>query len=990
MQKKYLSMAISGAISALIAGVQVSGAIAQEQSAELTEEVLVTGSRIYQPGLDSVTPVQVLNAADLDLGAEVNIGDAINQLPAAGTPLFNRTNSNFDISNSGVVNVNLRDLAAERTLVLVNGRRFVAGVPGSSAVDLNAIPSAMIQRVEITTGGNSAVYGSDAVAGVVNFVTKKNFEGVELSSRYEVTGEGDGEEYDFGLLMGSNFSDEKGNATVFFGYTDQGAVFSRDRERTAVDAVGSYWVLDDGEVFDHYAPYYSSYPPQGRFNVTGTGSSSENYTYRPGPGNGILIDHFDNNGTGDEGIADGFNRMDYRLIAIPTERFLLATNTHYDFNDSVSAFIEGTYTTTKTKSELEPFPMDSYDIFGDANNGGIPLQYENSAGDMISNPYMPQEIYDAATANGLDGVSFVRRLSEFGGRGSENERQTFRTVFGLEGQFADDSWRWDVSYNYGQTTQAQVSQGQVDITAMRYALLSEENPDNPGEIRCVDATAREFGCMPLNVFGFNSASPEAVAYVSADQTRNATVKQKVFQANISGALFEMPAGDLAVATGIESRSESSVARNDALTVRGLNSSNASPNVKGQFDVDEFYAEVNVPLLKDTFVQSASLGLAGRLSDYSTVGTTSTYEGKLDIKVNDNILLRGSAAQAVRAPGVDELYDPGTQTFSQVNDPCNGITAASQGVVADNCRAVPEIAARIEEFGEFTLSQPELQGTTGFLGGNSELYEETANTYTFGFVHTPTYLPDSLSASVSVDYWDIQVDDAIFTVTQNNVADLCYGSASFPNNQFCDQITRYPSTHPYRGALEEVNSGSANVGEISTSGIDVAIDLDYDLQMAFSVPGAISWNLAYTNLNKYKIVNLRGEEPDNERGEIGNAKNKFTSTLRYKLEDLTVQWQMRYIGKSRIEDTDVSNEDCVEYSVECYTDAITYSDMQVRYTLRDIMSGNIELFAGVENMFDQDPPIVSSGFTNSDTGTETVAGVYDAIGRSFYAGFKAKF
>ncbi|WP_018277281.1 TonB-dependent receptor [Teredinibacter turnerae] len=982
MQKKYLSMAISGAISALIAGVQVSGAIAQEQSAELTEEVLVTGSRIYQPGLDSVTPVQVLNAADLDLGAEVNIGDAINQLPAAGTPLFNRTNSNFDISNSGVVNINLRDLASERTLVLVNGRRFVAGVPGTSAVDLNAIPSAMIQRVEITTGGNSAVYGSDAVAGVVNFVTKKNFEGVEFSSRYEVTGEGDGEEYDFGLMMGSNFSDEKGNATVFFGYTDQGAVYSRDRERTAIDAT-----YPDDAVFGHEFPFYSSYPPQGRFIIVDDeGQATQYFTYRPG--NDTPVGEFDTNGAG--GIADGFNRSAYRLIAIPTERFLLATNTRYDFNDSVSGFIEGTYTTTKTASELEPFPFNSEDIFGSYNNGGIPLQYENSADDMITHPYMPQNIYDAATASGAQGLPFVRRLSEFGPRGSKNERQTFRTVFGLEGQFADDTWRWDVSYNYGQTTQAQVSEGQVDITAMRYALISEENPDNPGEIRCVDATARDFGCVPINVFGFNSISPEAIAYISADQSRNATVKQKVFQANIAGTLFELPMGDFSVATGIESRSESSEARNDALTVRGLNSSNASPNVQGQFDVNEVYAEVSIPLLKDTLVQSASLGLAGRASDYSTVGTTSTYEGKLDIKINDNILLRGSAAQAVRAPGVDELYDPGTQTFSQVNDPCAGVTANSQGVVDDNCRSIPEIAARIADSptGEFELSQPELQGTTGFLGGNPELFEETANTYTFGFVHTPTYLPNSLTASVSVDYWDIQVEDAIFTITQDNVLDLCYGSASFPNNQFCDQIKRYPSNHPFRGALDEVNSGAANVGEISTSGIDVAIDLDYDLQTAFSVPGAISWNLAYTNLNKYKVVNVKGEAPDNERGEIGNAKNKFVSTMRYKLEDLTVQWQMRYIGKSRIEDKNFDAEDCAE--LECYTDAITYSDLQVRYTLRDIMSGKIELFAGVENMFDQDPPIISSGLADSDTGTETAAGVYDAIGRSFYAGFKAKF
>lgn len=215
-----------------------TSAFAQDSDDDtLLEEVVVTGSRIARPSLESSTPLQVVSSTDISLGAEVNIGEYLNQLPAVGTPLFNRTNSNFDISNSGVVNIDLRDLGIARTLTLVNGRRFVAGIPGNSAVDLNAIPSAMIERVEVITGGASAVYGSDAVAGVVNFILKEDFEGVELSSRYEITSEGDGEEYDLSMLIGSNFADDKGNATVFLGYTDQGAVFSRDRDRTDTDAV---------------------------------------------------------------------------------------------------------------------------------------------------------------------------------------------------------------------------------------------------------------------------------------------------------------------------------------------------------------------------------------------------------------------------------------------------------------------------------------------------------------------------------------------------------------------------------------------------------------------------------------------------------------------------------------------------------------------------------------------------------------------------------
>lgn len=949
-----------------------------ENGDEKLEEVVVTGSRIQRVDLTSATPVKVVGLEDIEFAAQTNIGDLVNQLPSAGTPLFNRTNSNFDVSNSGVVNIDYRDLGIARTLVLVNGRRHVAGVAGNSAVDLNSIPSALVESVEIVTGGASAVYGSDAVAGVVNFKIKDDFEGVELSTRYQESDQGDGDETVIDLLVGSNFADDKGNAVLNITYTDQGPVFSRDRERVAIDSVSS--VFFGGGVFEQTRPFFSSFPPQGRFDVSGTGSSADDFTFLP---DGTLVNSFSANGSDTRG-ADGFNRSAFRTIAIPTERFLISSNIHYDFSENTRIFFEGSYSNTETNSALEPFPLASDDIFT-TGSGGLPLRYENSSGNLISNPYLPAPIIQAANANGVDNIFFTRRLAEFGGRGASNERETFRTVLGLEGEFAN-GLNWDISFNYGQTTQSQVSQGQVDIRAFRQALLSERNPAT-GQIQCVDAFARADGCVPINIFGFNTVSQGALDYVSADQTRNAKITQEILQANITGKLFDLPAGELLFAAGFEYREEGSEALSDALTVRGLNSSNAIPNVIGEFDVAELYGELDIPIVSDSFFDYIGLGIAGRVSDYSTVGSTSSYEGRLEIRPVESFTLRGSVSRAVRAPNVDELFDPGSQTFEQVNDPCNGITAASVGVVADNCRADPGIAQRIAATGAFTLTQSELQGTTGFLGGNENLKEEEADTFTVGFVYLPEFLPESMNASLTVDYFDIEVEDAIFTVTQNNVLNLCYESVGL-SSPLCNNIVRFGGNSPFLGALNEVNSGSENVGSIATSGVDVALKFDISLE-SLSLPGTLGFSTAYTYLDEYEVVNLPGTDPDNEAGEIGNAENKFRTDLRYTTDNLSVGLQFRYIGESRIEDQDVDDETCAD--IDCVTGGVLYSDFQARYVFRDAFFGSeFELFGGVKNLTDEEAPLIAAGLTDSDTGTNTTAGVYDAIGRSFYLGGKLKF
>lgn len=297
-----------------------AGTVAQEDELAQLEEVVVVGSRLKADGLSSPSPVQILNSGDIDVSGVANISELLLKNPTFGSPGISRTNSNFSTSSGGVATVDLRNLGSSRTLVLVDGRRFVSGVPGSQAVDLNTIPAQFIERVEILTGGASSLYGSDAVAGVVNFVYKDDFEGVEFEVKSGESFEGDTEETQYNLTVGGNFADDKGNIAVHMAYTDQGPLYSRDRDRSAVDQFSEvYFTGDIDDVFEARRPFFSSYPPQGRFSAGGT-----TYTYDQ---NGNVKTGFDTNGT--SGPADGFNRSAYRTIAIPTERYLLATRGHY-------------------------------------------------------------------------------------------------------------------------------------------------------------------------------------------------------------------------------------------------------------------------------------------------------------------------------------------------------------------------------------------------------------------------------------------------------------------------------------------------------------------------------------------------------------------------------------------------------------------------------------------------------------------------------------
>ncbi len=505
------------ALLALTVGLSSAPSFAQDvaiSDQDTDGMIIVTGSRIAQPTAESTAPLQIVDAQAIDDAGVTNVQELLLENPVFGTPALSRTNSAFLTSGTGVATVDLRDLGSDRTLVLINGRRVVASVAGTATVDLNVIPTQFVDRVDILTGGASSLYGSDAVAGVVNFVYKRNLNGIEANAQYGSNIEyGDDKRYQLNVTAGTDFAQGDGNVMVHFGYSKEEGLPSSARPNTQIDDIDG--VYTGGEWGVPSEPFYSSFPPQGRF-ITENGT----FTYDPA---GNLQDCFTSNAATCEATIgsgtgpNGFNRQAFRTIAVPVERYLFATAGEYALGDSINFFFEGTYNKTSSSRIIEPFALETGGTTGVYPSSGVmPVEnYLPGTSTIVANPLVPTEILNAATdtdGDGLRDVGFARRLSEFGPRSGSTERDFYRFVVGFDGTFMEDRFRWDVSYNYGQVIENQVSNGQVNVVNFRDALavrseVGDENGNGiAGESICISAEARANGCVPANVFGAGNVS----------------------------------------------------------------------------------------------------------------------------------------------------------------------------------------------------------------------------------------------------------------------------------------------------------------------------------------------------------------------------------------------------------------------------------------------------------------------------------------------------
>ena len=784
------------------------------------DTIVVTGSRIVKQDFISNSPVATVEAIQFERTGIINTEDLLNTLPQTVAGLTSTSNN----PGNGTATVDLRGLGANRTLVLINGRRAQPNGP-AGIVDINTIPPALIENVEVLTGGASSVYGADAVSGVVNFILKDDFEGVQANIGYNANEAGDGDTYNANVTIGASTDDGRGNATFSIGWTDRDSVLQGDREFSNV------------ALFDNGAG--DGLEPGGSSGVPGTSIFAGFDFGAPipadadiGAGPNVGLGVFDADGSlrpfvlgGD--VNDFYNYAPVNFLQLPQERFNLAGTARYEINEHAEAYVEGRFSQNVVASQLAPTPIFQTPVNGFSLDG---------------NPFIDpasQQILSDAIGSGVDtdgdGIddtgSFLlrRRLVEVGPRFNNDTRNTFQILGGVRGDLWVDNWTYDVSYSEGRTTNSNFQTGNVNRGRFDQALLLADadgdgnvDVDANGNPTCSDTSANgsTSACAPLNLFGPGNISPEAAAFLeTAVSTTDETI-QRVLQANVTGDLGEFSLTDSPIAFAIggeyienifEFRPSQDVA---ASTIAGFN---GAPAVQGEYDVYSAYGEAQIPLLSGLdFAERLTLDLAGRVSDFSTVGTEYNYKVGGEWAVNDQLRFRGNFNTAVRAPNIGELFSPIGENFPGADDPCSASGAPAGGVpaaVAAVCVATGVPAAAVGT----PLLDPAAGQIRSLVGGNPELGVEEAETITFGAVFTPDFVE---GLTVAVDYFDIEIEDAVglFGGSTDNILNVCLTDAEFggAGSAFCNAVNRRPD-----GTIDFVSNQAANVAVRTLTGIDLA-------------------------------------------------------------------------------------------------------------------------------------------------------------------------
>ena len=951
----------------------------QEQAPASSEQsIVITGSRIKRPEIESPVPVAVLGQQALLQDAAANIADTLNELPQVGIGTT-RTTTNFLTSGTGISTINLRTLGVNRTLTLVNGRRFIAGFAGTSAVDVNNIPTDFIDRVEVVTGGSSAVYGSDAIAGVVNFILKDRFDGVQLRAQGGQTFRGDDPTYFASLTAGQSLFNDRLHLLGNLSWDKDEGLRSRDRSVSNQDCgVGFTASPTTGEVGICGPQAYSSFASQGRFNIVGGGSSVLTSDFNGAATNLFTFDQSNSLVNGFR--ADfGFNRNAERLISVPLKRVLATGIANFDITPDIRFFTELTYSHVQGDASIEPLAI------GSASSGSPTAGIADIA---LDNPFIPTSVLtaiNAANAGGatITGIGFRRRSNDIFDRSNHADRHTFRLATGFKGNILG-KYNWEVSYVYGRMHDFNQSE---DINVQNYANAIDAIRVGPGnvlgvDIVCRDPAARAAGCIPLDIFGHNTVDPAAASYVAANPERSEDIlnHQHVATASISGPIVDLwGAGDINMALGAEYRKEDTHDIPDILTQQGLNSGNLLTPLHGQFHVWEAFGELNVPLIKDlSFTKYLGVTGAARYSKYSTVGGVWTYNIGAEWQPIKDLRFRGMYAKAVRAPNISELFSQPSQTFATVSDPCNnnglGLTNATAGAIAQACRAIPAIQNAINTNGQFIYTLADIQRIDGLIGGNQNLDPETAKTKTIGAVFTPSFVP---GLGITVDYYDIKVDDAIATLGRNFTMQQCLltGSAVFCNNVFRD---------PNTGFVTRVNAQLINVASLANKGIDFG--LTYGRALHLLNDDRLNVSLNWTHLIDNKQQASPTDKPVDFAGTFGRGFSRDSAFLRssYKFGIVTVGWQTNFLsGGPFTRGFGVFGDPRVNAlnNVKDYW----LHDAQLRFD----PDKRITVYFNVDNVFDKKPQLLPGALFGTPTGLETAPDM-DVFGRRFLAGVRVKF
>jgi outer membrane receptor protein involved in Fe transport len=959
------ALAMGAAATTGLAVVPAVHAQDQGQSAEPAEQtVVVTGSRIRRVDTETASPVFVLDSTAIQASGVATAGALLQRIPAVAGAATNPQVNNG--GGTGESNVELRGLSAQRTLVLLNGRRInILGQNGTtSAVDINMIPVNAIERVEVLKEGAGAIYGSDAIAGVVNFITRSDVEGAEATLQWGQTSESDGEKRQAGLLFGA--STEKMSITVAANYNKQEAVSAgnRDFSRFALYLYG-------GEV----SQGGSSRTPTGRIDIGDT------------PFEGTLPGQFDcssltriadrpGTSTADyrcyEG-SDAYNYQPLNLLITPQERAGLFTQFNYDFNDYVSLYGEVLYSHTTSGFQLASLPFDATqdDTIIAANS------YYNPFGDSVLGPG------NGITFGGVGGENpgFLTRLTALGNRRSDTSTNDSLVNAGFKGKVLDTGWEWDTNFSFGRKDQDQNISGYLLKSQLTNALGPSFFDPASGRVVCGTPGPGGTiisGCTPLNIFNPTDPSQvEALQGVSTNYRTNYTYRSKGASLNVNGSLFELPAGAAQLAVGFEYRDQQGVFSSDILTrsqpplflTCQLAGETCTGDNSARYNVKEYYAELFMPLLKDLpAVHALNVNLGIRRSEYSvaSIGQSTNAQFKVEYRPINDILVRATYAEVFRAPTIVDLSLAATQDAPTFNDPCTNLTAAQFSAnpnLAKACVGVPLT-------GDF--SQPQKQ-ITGLITGNANLKPEDGDVTTVGVVYDSSQIR---GLSLSVDYWKYKLDNLITQVDPNFAAQQCVATG---DDTFCGLMVRFDGG-PNSGEFQVFREPIVNLGKLETDGID------FGVKYALRDTPAGSWNISVdlTRVNSYENTPGPGADPVEIAGtfnrQFGNyAKYRGLVGVGWKYFDLDALLTARYIHKLQITDPDGRLFNAPPIDIP----SVTYFDLTIGYELPT----KTHLQVGFLNLTDKQPPLF---YQNNVLNANTDVSTYDTLGRQYFVGLLQKF
>lgn len=1025
-------LALSAAIAFPAAAQQTADEAAQTNPAEANclddnangtcddeegEAIVVTGSRISRPNLTSTVPITSVAGEDFFKTGQVAIGDRINELPALRST-FGQSNSTRFLGTAGLNLLDLRGLGTQRTLVLVNGRRHVASdiLNNATSPDVNTFPTDLIERVDVVTGGNSAIYGSDAIAGVVNFVLKRNFEGIQLRGQGGVSDYGDAGAYFASLTAGTNFADGRGNIAVNAEFARQNQYFADGRPLGRQDG---FVVVDTDPSGSDGTPDRTFFRDIRSATLTNTGLVRFGGTAGLNCGtaaNGSFFNcpfTFQRDGTlvpvtgerigiGPNGNFVGGNGENFRnerqfQLSPQLERYNVNLIGRFEISKGIEPFVEAKYARTES--------------FGSGSSGPAFIT-GTTLGDAreqprLDNPYLSAQARTLITQqltlqNGVAPAPNARfslreNLLGLGVRSEEATRETWRVVAGIRGTFNDD-WRYELSGNYGEFTERTRVLGNLNVQRFLLAADAAVNPAN-GQIQCrssFDPAARVgyidegdifaadvAACTPINLFGgqFTQAQRD---YLLADTVSRGRIKQFVGSAFVSGDTsdwFELPGGPIGFAIGAEYRRERNFYQQDPLVEAGYTFYNVIPTFDPPaFEVKEAFAEVRLPILSGLpFAEELTLSGAGRIADYKgATGTVYAYNGGIDWAPFRALRLRANYSRAVRAPNLVELFSPPGQNFATIADPCS---ARNIGTGSAN-RAANCAAAGVPAGYDFVYSQ----SLEIVSGGNPDLREETSNSFTVGGVFQPDFIP---GLSLSVDYFDIEVKNVIAAVGAQTIVDQCYDAPTL-DNQYCALFQRNTSGAagprgeiPFQILEGSLLQSSLNFASLRARGIDAELSYRHRFSEAFSV----DTRLTYSHLfQRDDFLNPDApEEADRQLLELGTPQDEFTWQIDGKWGDVTLGYRLRYVGKQvlntyedifPVQGRDPENAD---YADRRFYPAVFYHNVRVGFDA----GRDFNFYAGVDNVTNRQPPL---GLTGIGGGS----GIYDVRGRFFYAGVVAKF